>query len=62
MYLMVEHGHHCEKEGGGYVGNWKTANKEVEIAQVRLAHDASVSFLMMELVQFCVLKTPIICF
>ena len=47
---MVEHGNHCEKEGRGYFGNGKTANKEVEIAQVRLAHDASVCFLVMELV------------
>ena len=49
---MVEHNNHCEKEGGGYFSYGKTANKEVEIAQVRLAHDASICFLVMELVQF----------
>ena len=47
---MVEHGNQCEKEGRRYFGNGKTAGNEVEIAQVRLAHDASICFLVMELV------------
>lgn len=48
--LVVEQGNQSDEEGGRYFSDGKTASNEVEIAQVWLAHDARICFLVMKLV------------